>query len=370
MAGLGGGWRLLEGAREIWAPSDPRFAAVEPAGELARARLRTLVAFVFVGLVIADNLGARRSLRALAVAGVAVLVAAALQLATVRCDCSRLGLVGTVVDVTLISASFWLLGAGSVQRGLLLPLQLTALAAAALRLEWRLCVVGGALAGLEYTAVVALSREGLGQPQRELAHLLALLLGAGVLAQLAGRARLLHGVSMLDMATGVLSHSAFERAFSGEVTRSKRHGHELTLALVEIDHSERLVRSFGSARAEAALRSAGGTLRRALRRSDTVARTGGAEFGVLLPETEAEAALSRFDQLRLLVASDSRGGTEPDAQAGVTVSIAVAGWPGDGSEPRELLAIARSRLAEARAAGGDRVVGPPSLESPAAPVRH
>jgi diguanylate cyclase (GGDEF)-like protein len=362
--------RIRRGAAELWSPGDACFLEVEPAGELMRARLRLAVALVVLGLVVVDVPVAGLSLRALAVALAAVLVAVPLQIVTAHACRPGIGLAATVLDVTLIGAACWLLGDGSVERGLLVGLLLVALAAAAMRCEWRLCVVGGALAAVGYLAVVAMDHGGLSQPRRELTHLLVLLLGAGVLAQLAGRARALHRLSVVDAVTGVLSLSAFEQALASEATRSKRHDHELVVALVEVDQLDRLLRSFGSARAEAALRSVGGSLRRSLRRSDVVARSGAAEFALLLPETDAEAALPRFDQLRLLVASESRGGTDPEAHAGVTVSIGVAGWPADGAEPRELLAMVRSRLAEARTAGGDRVAGPPVLGAAQTPVRH
>ena len=73
--------------------------------------------------------------------------------------------------------------------------------------------------------------------------------------------------------------------------------------------------------------------------------------------------MPRLAQIRDLVAAETRGGAEATSGAGVTVSVGVAGWPGDGGEARELLLATRSRLADARKGSG--VAGPPILEAPA-----
>lgn len=93
-----------------------------------------------------------------------------------------------------------------------------------------------------------------------------------------------------DGLTGLQNRRAFLDAGAAEVERAKRYGHPLAVIFMDLDDFKQLNDSRGHDAGDAALRAAATALLRALRSSDRVARIGGDEFAVLLPETGYEAA--------------------------------------------------------------------------------
>jgi len=348
---------------DLVSPRDPRFAEPGPGGELLRAQLRVLAFLVALALAAVGTPGSGPSLRGLIIATAGLFLAVKVHFAVVRAYRDWMGLATAALDVSLITVTYALVaGEEGLDMGLLLGLYVLALVSAALRYEWRVCLFGGSLAAAQYAAWLVLSGGTLAS-RLEIASIALLLAAGGITSLLSARAGQLHRLSTVDNLTGLLTQGALDGTLATEIARAKRHSRELMLALVEVDEFERIGKTQGSARAYAILRSVGGTLRRAVRGTDLVARYGGAMFGIVFPETRAESAMPRLDQLRALVAAESRGGAEASSGAGVTVSVGVAGWPADGSEARELLIATRSRLAEARQGSG--IAGPPILDPPA-----
>jgi diguanylate cyclase (GGDEF)-like protein len=299
-------------------------------------------------------------LRGLMVSAAGLFLAVQVYLVVIRAYRSWMGLSNTALDILLVTAAAWVVeGTRGPEGGALVALYGATLAGAALRYEWMPCALGGALAVLGYAASVTMSG-GSTWAARELAYLLVLAGTGSVVALLAHRGGGLRRLAVTDPLTGLLNRGAFEDGLATETARCQRHGRELMLALVEVDDFDGVATRQGPARAEAVLRSVGGTLRRTVRRTDVVARSGNSEFALVFPETAAAAAIDRLEEVRGLVAAESRGGAAEDA--GVTVSVGVVGWPVDGTEARGLLTAARGRLSESRRTG--RVAGPPVLDPP------
>ncbi len=358
-------WAIARSRRvgELWNPRDPRFNEPGPGGELLRARLRVLAFIVALALAAVGISGSGPSLQGLVVAAGGLFVAVKILFAVVRAYRDWLGVATTALDVSLITAACWLVASeDGPETGLLLALYMLVVVSSAFRYEWRVCLFGGSLAAAQYAAWVFLSGGTLAS-RMELGSVILLLAAGGLTALLSARAGQFHRLSSVDRLTGLLGQGALDDSLATEIARAKRHSRELMLALVEVDDFDRIAETQGSARAAAILRSVGGTLRRAVRRTDLVARYGGAVFGLVFPETRAESAMPRLAQIRDLVAAESLGGAEATSGAGVSVSVGVAGWPADGAEARELLLATRSRLAEARKGSG--VAGPPILEASA-----
>ena len=91
-----------------------------------------------------------------------------------------------------------------------------------------------------------------------------------------------------------------------------------------------------------------------------VARFGGDEFALLLPETTAELVMDRLERLRAAVANTGvlPAGDRSGKPVQVTLSIGVANWPDDGPRIHLVLAAADARLYEAKRRGRNRIVGP------------
>ncbi len=89
-----------------------------------------------------------------------------------------------------------------------------------------------------------------------------------------------------------------------------------------------------------------------------MARWGGEEFVLLLPETQAQAAMARVEEVRRALESAVPLTTRTGNALGITASAGVASWPIDGLEIDEVLAAADRRLYAAKQRGRNRVVGP------------
>lgn len=121
-----------------------------------------------------------------------------------------------------------------------------------------------------------------------------------VAATLAARARWreLLAMSHTDSLTGLANHGAFSDAVARELARQKRDGGAVGVLCLDVDGFKRLNDEQGHAAGDRVLAGIASVLRRNVRASDVVARTGGDEFGVLLPGCATAAAAVVREHLR------------------------------------------------------------------------
>ncbi len=182
-----------------------------------------------------------------------------------------------------------------------------------------------------------------------LACLLALALGAAwrTRRRLARAERL----AATDALTGLPNRRQADEMLERLVAAARRGGRPLAVVLVDLDHFKAINDRFGHAEGDVALRETGAAIRELLRASDHVARFGGEEFLVLLPDTSGTDAVAVAHKLRRRIA----GLDVEEIDRGLSASLGVAALPEDGDDPYELIRAADAALYRAKENGRDRV---------------
>jgi diguanylate cyclase (GGDEF)-like protein len=101
-----------------------------------------------------------------------------------------------------------------------------------------------------------------------------------------------------DGLTGIYNRQHFDRLAKNELSRIKRYGGELSLAMIDLDKYKRINDTYGHGAGDQVLIAVAQTLQGELRKSDVLARFGGEEFVILLPETDSSAAKSLCGRLQ------------------------------------------------------------------------
>ena len=135
-----------------------------------------------------------------------------------------------------------------------------------------------------------------------------------------------------------------------EIERSRRYAHELSLAYLDIDGFKAANDRHGHAVGDRVLIALAGVARATARSVDTVARIGGDEFVILMPETDELAALPLADRLREVCSRAAGVGAAP-----ITCSVGLVTYEQPPNGVEELLTSADALMYEAKAAGGDDV---------------
>ncbi len=156
--------------------------------------------------------------------------------------------------------------------------------------------------------------------------------------------------AITDGLTGVKTHRFLMEALSAEWKRSTRANRPFALVLMDLDRFKFVNDFYGHLEGDVILRRVGHILEQNCRRSDVVARYGGDEFVILMPETSLEQAGQLANKLRAWVASDPLL-----RDKNVTASFGIAGFPIHGSTPQELLQVADSSMYLSKHQGGNSV---------------
>lgn len=203
-------------------------------------------------------------------------------------------------------------------------------------------------------AVVVIDRRGVSvgaPPAVELATTLvvACLLLNGLRRRAAASLDVARAEARTDALTGLLNRRGLNEVALRECERAERDGRPLSVWMVDLDHFKSLNDALGHAAGDRALASVAEVLRAQLRGVDVIARVGGEEFCVLLPNCRVADAFLRAEAVRAAVEYEFREWEQP-----VTVSIGIAAWtPGDADGSR-VMDAADDALYAAKAGGRNR----------------
>jgi len=152
-----------------------------------------------------------------------------------------------------------------------------------------------------------------------------------------------------DQLTGLPNRVLLNDRMVQGIDRSTRFHKQMAVFLVDIDHFKRINDSLGHSAGDELLMLVARQLKSAVRRTDTVARVGGDEFVVLMPDFGSAEDAERCAALMLQkIAVPHRIGNR---EVSVTASIGYCLYPSCGSEPEELLRCADIAMYQAKAAG-------------------
>lgn len=131
----------------------------------------------------------------------------------------------------------------------------------------------------------------------------------------------LRAFAMSDSLTGALSRRAFRNEAARAIELAKRHKHDLSCVLLDLDHFKAVNDTHGHGVGDLVLRATTDVCREELRAADLIGRLGGEEFAVLLPHTGLPAAMAVAEKLRAALArayvQGENGTVRPTASFGI-----------------------------------------------------
>jgi diguanylate cyclase (GGDEF)-like protein len=156
--------------------------------------------------------------------------------------------------------------------------------------------------------------------------------------------------SITDPLTGIKTRRFFSESLSAEWIRASRSGRPFSVVLIDLDKFKSVNDTMGHLEGDLVLARIGRLLEQKVRQSNVVARYGGDEFVILMPETGVEQAQILSERLRLWIATDPMLN-----ERHITGSFGVATFPLHGATVEDIIRVADAGMYVSKHAGGNRV---------------
>jgi diguanylate cyclase (GGDEF)-like protein len=161
-----------------------------------------------------------------------------------------------------------------------------------------------------------------------------------------------------DDLTGLLSSRSFFSEMRREAERAKQEKRVFCVLMMDIDHFKTVNDTYGHLTGSKTLEEIGSCITQNLRSGDAAARFGGEEFAAFLLDAELAQGLVAAERIRAEIENNKfsvvRQGKQSESHH-ITISIGVASFPNDSSDPIELIERADSALYRAKREGRNRV---------------
>jgi diguanylate cyclase (GGDEF)-like protein len=182
-------------------------------------------------------------------------------------------------------------------------------------------------------------------------------------AEHARRLAALRDLAIRDELTGLYNRREMDRLLKAEVSRCLRYGHPVGLVVIDIDNFKLINDTFGHVAGDKVLRTISQLLAENLRSPDSIARYGGDELVVILPETSEREALLVVERLRTVVATHDFAMVLPvelrsalPSRLALTISLGVACADAGAYTDESLFADADQALYQAKQCGRNHIV--------------
>ena len=162
-------------------------------------------------------------------------------------------------------------------------------------------------------------------------------------------------LALTDALTGLYNRRYMEAHLANLSGRSAQPDRSLALLMVDIDNFKQVNDSFGHPVGDKVLKAVAERLQHSVRPFDTVARWGGEEFMVVMPESDLKIGAMVAERLRAKVEQSPVDTGAPTQSVAVTISVGVAATPLDRFDPQSLIKRADEALYAAKEAGRNRV---------------
>ena len=169
-----------------------------------------------------------------------------------------------------------------------------------------------------------------------------------------GRAEL-ERLSVTDELTGLANRRQLDDELVREIQRHERHKRSFAVLMLDVDRFKALNDTHGHPAGDAVLRKLASVLQASTRKGDTVARFGGEEFMVILPETPAAGALTLAEKIRTAIEQTHFVVGGDSTVVPVTASIGLARFPDHGTTVETLVMVADEALYRSKQSGRNRV---------------
>ena len=157
-----------------------------------------------------------------------------------------------------------------------------------------------------------------------------------------------------DELTGVANKRHFRRRLAYEMDRARVYNLPLTLLILDIDDFKSVNDTFGHTMGDVVLSEFCGTIIDSLRPPDFFARFGGDEFALILPHTDLAGARSVADRVMAQVRDLALFGTDEQTQVSCSVSIGIAEFDPNDTQPEEFVRRADLKLYDSKRLGKNR----------------
>jgi diguanylate cyclase (GGDEF)-like protein len=164
----------------------------------------------------------------------------------------------------------------------------------------------------------------------------------------------LENQSIRDSLTGLFNRHFMQISLEREMARARRRKQIMAVLMLDADHFKRFNDTNGHAAGDAVLKAFAEVFRANIRSEDIACRYGGEEFTIILPDTTVKGACDRADSILSAVANLKIASAQQTFD-GLSVSIGVAFYPGDGETADDVLQHADAALYDAKHNGRNQV---------------